>query len=1640
MDFSNLRLYNTKGFQVPMQFKHRIKFSFGADFFLNGENVGWQTLPEGHFVTDENGEIISAVVDVRGNTFGLDVTNYTEEQKKQAIISIVEDLRKDINTLYINIYDPSVEYAVGDSIILNDAPATIVRLFPDTETVRITTNNEYSTQDVSLNSIQGLSLAIERTDPNFDTLFTTALVLMPRETMVSGNTVLEFYLHELNPGMLKDVLVASFPSARLYPSFQFLAEVMMEPVSTELAQVSTLFLLEHYTQEDGTLSVRRPHSDHQVLALEVSKRSEVKFVKDASMYWAEDADVLNEKYEELDWSKVYFSQRKYLDLRDEGDTDFGRPDKEPFIFTLGFMTENEGCYKNVVSVYVYNYTITTNGNITTEESSDPIHLGYIIVNSEAIGEDERYRTLFANFGIPDPKDYATLFKEVNPSEESTDWEFINKKSKQLFLTYHEIFPYVGTYKALLNAVKFLGYNDIFFREWYQKFEEDEGTTNITYKSLDIEEGLTLIDKLDRYNVSLEEFMKYKKLNKLTLVYRINQEKSTKKTIGGSTVKLYQEFDSFDVTYNTYDGEGNVVKKEDSYMTCQVPMTEHVYDYETDEILAKLYSLKLWLEKYIIGVNARISDITGEGVYFNRYEHPGTAVGYYKIDEFKEKSVSPKFVDFEDLEMLDSSAIVRCTLKEFRNPTFENFYSDSIADFISYEEVLNNLGYIDKIDPSSMYFHIDTAVPSLLSDFSFELYTDSSSGTIIEGASSPLLVKDNELYFYDDVTSISFGANGKRLPYIRLKKCLFKKSFGKWRDNTLHEVDYLMDVQKYMISSTDGEKEYRTSDYVTLIPKTEDAYLIYTSDNKYRVPLFLIKGFDVAPENIDGIDRSGWKDFTYLDPDTTYILYIVDGFMEFDETPVTQADGITVTAQLRFENFYGFEDPDSEQEAYIRYIYRTRRRPLWTFDDEDFIHDYNIKVSEVDASLDTIRQENYSEKSEVERKIKEEYGSKWHSYKNMKEQLTEKLDSYRLMLVNEDYASYTEFINEHVDKLEKQIETIGRIMDNILKEQEKLMSMSLAKVSTAYDISVNDKLEELYKYKVSLVEQYCNINEITPIKVRHLGEYHLTAKAWDSYNIIYTNTAKNTKKVWGEDPYVFLHTTHQQNLHETYDTVLDKSLFLHGDDASNNSAPLFDENYRRFGITATGDASFTYTVTSYNLDTPKKGNYLKLDNVSEKVSKINFKLVENQMGNLVPSYTDNEGNELGAGRICFTLLDENFDEQNLFYPGSQYALYFIDSRTHNLIGSGGTCGPYTLENFNKVPYSDDNQEEDNNYIIATYTANDKGFNDIQTSYLEDVSNGSMECYISNVTEERIDLSFVNDSSVFPMIENDLTNRTSLLRIPMPTSDVSVMDDERYWLFKENQLIKVMFYQHMDDPGEMSDGWDKYITGTTYRVKKLNPVRVVDTIDPDTEEVIHTDYYQEYVLNGCVNFNIRDHELYHNYIPGYEILCKVTAVHSNYVGYVLRASDDAVEEHLTDTAMVPINNEWFAADYIDRTFSFILNDFDYNEAIDNWSPGILTGSQNIFGRKSLSLIDEGDYTVASYDDWRGAFHSAKPTWNIWKQFDKDDMEDRELWMRVHNQYVPLKVNEKGMYRFCVDITDPWGNTLSQTQQGFLNVGEV
>lgn len=183
----------------------------------------------------------------------------------------------------------------------------------------------------------------------------------------------------------------------------------------------------------------------------------------------------------------------------------------PISFAIGVLSDQEGCYQNYLGLYLKDFR---------QDVNQLFFLGVISVKTEIEGEDERYRALMNNFGIPDPKTYPNIFAEEDYEEQLCDWTIVNKKCKELMLIYDKIFPFAGSYKGLINALKFLGYDDIIIKEWYKIFDKNNQERDVAFDSIDLQKG-KLKSLLEHYNVDYDN-RRYSKLNWISLVYHLNE--------------------------------------------------------------------------------------------------------------------------------------------------------------------------------------------------------------------------------------------------------------------------------------------------------------------------------------------------------------------------------------------------------------------------------------------------------------------------------------------------------------------------------------------------------------------------------------------------------------------------------------------------------------------------------------------------------------------------------------------------------------------------------------------------------------------------------------------------------------------------------------------------------------------------------------------------------------------------------------------------------------------------------------------------------------------------------------------------------------------------------------------------------------
>lgn len=325
----------------------------------------------------------------------------------------------------------------------------------------------------------------------------------------------------------------------------------------------------------------------------------------------------------ISYSKVEYEGKEYK-LRELGnfsDIPIKRETASavsPIVLHYGMKADNEGVFDSTLSLSLVEEFVPLAddySSVATQEEYKNLVSVYpfctITLTSEVEGLDDRLRTFFTNFGIPDPKDYQDAFKDAPLTP--LDARFINDKSKELYLIHQDIFPYAGTYKGLLNAVNYLGYDDIFFREWYTRVDNpEEKAPEVGFISMDVKKGVTLSSKLKATNITYGEYLDLKKLRKLSLVYNIN------KVVG-----------------------------EDKH---SIPVTEKVYDYTQDVLLLKLYALRSWLSEYIIGLQSEITDIVGEASFFHGHPVRHYTTGGSALEVEKVMKMRPMWKD--DMTILD----------------------------------------------------------------------------------------------------------------------------------------------------------------------------------------------------------------------------------------------------------------------------------------------------------------------------------------------------------------------------------------------------------------------------------------------------------------------------------------------------------------------------------------------------------------------------------------------------------------------------------------------------------------------------------------------------------------------------------------------------------------------------------------------------------------------------------------------------------------------------------------------------------------------------------------------------------------------------------------------------------------------------
>jgi len=236
--------------------------------------------------------------------------------------------------------------------------------------------------------------------------------------------------------------------------------------------------------------------------------------------------------------------------------------KEYIQINIASNSDREGIFENYLLI---------------KDNNDDHIIAKIYVYGEIEGEDLRLKTLCNNLGYFITEEDEKIFADSDIDEELINHILLNRKRKEILLEGSNIFPFVGAYKGLINAINFFGFNDLTVREYWRNVNIESKNYG-KYKQSEI---LEIFNNDVNFNTELINTSNYRKTNDIALVY--------------------QMYDVYEDALDKYD----------------LPTVQENFKYTVEEVLIKLYALKEKLKKTFLPYTINIKDIIAEGEYFTK---------------------------------------------------------------------------------------------------------------------------------------------------------------------------------------------------------------------------------------------------------------------------------------------------------------------------------------------------------------------------------------------------------------------------------------------------------------------------------------------------------------------------------------------------------------------------------------------------------------------------------------------------------------------------------------------------------------------------------------------------------------------------------------------------------------------------------------------------------------------------------------------------------------------------------------------------------------------------------------------------------------------------------------------------------------
>jgi hypothetical protein len=322
----------------------------------------------------------------------------------------------------------------------------------------------------------------------------------------------------------------------------------------------------------------------------------------------------------------------------------------------------------------------------------------ILFRAEVVGEDERLKIMLDTFGFSLTSDEVKIFRDSDINEELPNYNLLNEKRKEMLLEHHNILPYIGSYKALANILKYFDYADLRIKEYWLNTELAQRDETIPHlvkgevltprspvvlpqKPVFIKSMVDFLNKF-RYipNYGLNRPMRFeeKRYKQVDIPFELKDKGRNWQDEDFLPSSIWKKTSLFSLHYD-------INKVTDEIDSDGLPVVEDSFMFSEEEALIKLFALKTYLKEKFLPLNARIIDIVGEGVYFARFAlnswSDGTNTTYIDKEFQPGFEIKSSFL-IEDLHdygtKVDSPDSTVPILTYYPNTMFNFMNTDSIA--------------------------------------------------------------------------------------------------------------------------------------------------------------------------------------------------------------------------------------------------------------------------------------------------------------------------------------------------------------------------------------------------------------------------------------------------------------------------------------------------------------------------------------------------------------------------------------------------------------------------------------------------------------------------------------------------------------------------------------------------------------------------------------------------------------------------------------------------------------------------------------------------------------------------------------------------------------------------------------------------